>query len=178
MKRTLTVGLVVPLAVVGLWIIASLPTRSLAGASNKALAKALGDEPPQLLSSGKRVTCTARNGRTPQTAATFNHVCSELDYGFLCAPGTGDQRWTLYVMVTGSNYAVVEENSPGEFQRMRLLWLTGIPTSEAEGEGFEPSTGRKPPVTVFETAAFNHSATPPGAHKARTVYRSRPAATP
>ena len=30
-----------------------------------------------------------------------------------------------------------------------------------EGEGFEPSMDEKTPITVFETAAFNHSATPP-----------------
>ena len=31
----------------------------------------------------------------------------------------------------------------------------------AEGEGFEPSMDEKTPITVFETAAFNRSATPP-----------------
>ena len=31
----------------------------------------------------------------------------------------------------------------------------------AEGEGFEPSMDEKTPITVFETTAFNHSATPP-----------------
>ena len=30
----------------------------------------------------------------------------------------------------------------------------------AEGEGFEPSMDCKP-ILVFETSAFNHSATPP-----------------
>jgi len=30
----------------------------------------------------------------------------------------------------------------------------------AEGEGFEPSVDRRP-TTVFETAPFNHSGTPP-----------------
>lgn len=32
----------------------------------------------------------------------------------------------------------------------------------AEGEGFEPSMDRRP-ILVFETSAFNHSATPPTA---------------
>jgi hypothetical protein len=36
------------------------------------------------------------------------------------------------------------------------IWL------ETEGEGFEPSMDEKTPITVFETAAFNRSATPPG----------------
>src|SRR6478752_5544559 len=30
------------------------------------------------------------------------------------------------------------------------------------GGGIRTRDGRKPPITVFETAAFNHSATPPG----------------
>jgi hypothetical protein len=34
--------------------------------------------------------------------------------------------------------------------------------SLTEGEGFEPSMDEKTPITVFETAAFNRSATPPG----------------
>jgi hypothetical protein len=53
------------------------------------------------------------------------------------------------------------------------LPLTALPINEesacneapsrflAEGEGFEPSMDEKTPITVFETAAFNHSATPP-----------------
>ena len=55
------------------------------------------------------------------------------------------------------------------------LPLTALPINEestcdealsrlsAEGEGFEPSMDEKTPITVFETAAFNRSATPPGA---------------
>ncbi len=35
-------------------------------------------------------------------------------------------------------------------------------SQETEGEGFEPSMEEKTPITVFETAAFNRSATPPG----------------
>ena len=46
-------------------------------------------------------------------------------------------------------------------RRLELLKLT-------EGEGFEPSSEEFTPETVFETAAFNRSATPPGdAPKAR-----------
>jgi hypothetical protein len=44
----------------------------------------------------------------------------------------------------------------GKSARYRTLFET--PT---EGEGFEPSSEEKSPETVFETAAFNHSATPP-----------------
>ena len=33
---------------------------------------------------------------------------------------------------------------------------------KTEGEGFEPSSEEISPITVFETAAFNRSATPPG----------------
>src|SRR2546427_4327633 len=38
----------------------------------------------------------------------------------------------------------------------------GIALDLAEGEGFEPSADQRP-ATVFETAAFDRSATPPGA---------------
>src|SRR5205807_7150599 len=34
--------------------------------------------------------------------------------------------------------------------------------TKTEGEGFEPSSEDETPETVFETAAFNRSATPPG----------------
>ncbi len=48
----------------------------------------------------------------------------------------------------------------------------------AEGEGFEPSIDEKTPITVFETAAFNHSATPPGDRFVRLAAAQGQARTP
>ena len=108
MKWPFTFAVVIPLLVAVVWVLAALPSSNLSGVSNKALARALGDQPPGLLS-GTQVTCTAQTGRMPSGFA-FNRVCTEWDYGFLCAPGTGDHHWKVFVKVTGGTYEVVEDH--------------------------------------------------------------------
>ena len=66
----------------------------------------------------------------------------------------------LLVVLSKADFRRPPTKHPGP-----LLW-TGIINAE-EGEGFEPSVPHKG-TTVFETAPFNHSGTPP--FKGRQIY--------